>query len=112
MRGARGPRPGERVPSAATGTAQAAKTATSNDAAGDLRQRHVVTTAGGTDVSKHVTEAFATDLKHRIAPADAPLQPPVVADRGVDLISMLREPATLRALVVMREVLDRPVERW
>ena len=110
--GARGPRPGERVPSAATGTAQATKTATSNDPAGDLRQRHVVTNAGGTDVSKHVTEAFATDLKHRIAPADAPLQPPVVADRGVDLVSMLREPATLRALVVMREVLDRPVERW
>jgi hypothetical protein len=25
---------------------------------------------------------------------------------------MLREPATLRALVVIREVLDRPVERW
>jgi len=71
-----------------------------------------VTTAGGSDVSKHVTEAFATDLKHRIAPVDAPLQPPVVADRAVDLVSMLREPATLRTLVVLREVLDRPVDRW
>jgi hypothetical protein len=110
--GARGPRPAERVPSVATGTAPATRTTTANDAAGDLRQRHVVTTAGGSDVSKHVTEAFATDLKHRIAPVDAPLQPPVVADRAVDLVSMLREPATLRTLVVLREVLDRPVERW
>lgn len=118
--GGRGTRPGERVVSAAerrtassaAGPAQATPTATSSDAAGDLRKRHVVTTAGGADVSKHVTEAFATDLKHRIAPAGTTPPAPVAVDRVVDLVSMLREPATLRALVVMREVLDRPVERW
>ncbi len=67
--------------------------------------------AFGSDVARHVSEAFATDLRHQIgAPAateTAPAKP-----EALDIAKLLRDPESLRHLVIVREVLDRPVERW
>lgn len=65
----------------------------------------------GSDVARHVSEAFATDLRHQMsAPAAAEL--PTAQPTGLDIGKLLRDPASLRNLIVVREVLDRPVERW
>ena len=40
-------------------------------------------------------------------PAGKPAAP--AAD---DFVRMLRNPATIRQVILMREVLDRPVDRW
>lgn len=68
----------------------------------------------GDDVVEHVQEAFANDLGHR-DPMLAP--PPAAKTAGADAISAdfakaVRDPAALRRLIVMREILDRPVDRW
>lgn len=77
------------------------------------RERAVPPTVLGGDVARHVDEAFASDLKHRIAPASTaePIAP-VRPEPATDLIALLRDPASLRQLVIIREVLDRPVDRW
>lgn len=69
------------------------------------------------DVSRHVEDAFAREIEHLPAGLGQPATAagkPLAAKRGAgdDLVRMLRDPATLRQLVVVREVLDRPVERW
>ena len=73
--------------------------------------------AGETGVARHVQEAFARDLKHRSADlsrdsSQAAEPRPVVPAAATELVAMLRNPATLRQLVLLREVLDRPTERW
>lgn len=91
--------------------------------------------AGKTDVSRHVQDAFAHDLKHDrpgIGLANAPLragrsplagQPaaaPAAPKRTVklpvstaaELLEALRNPATIRQTILLREVLERPVDRW
>ena len=77
------------------------------------RERAAPPTVLGGDVARHVDEAFASDLKHRIAPASTaePIAP-VRPEPATDLGALLRDPASLRQLVVIREVLDRPVDRW
>jgi len=69
--------------------------------------------AAGDDVVEHVQEAFANDLGHR----DPMLTPPASKSTGAgstadDLAKAVRDPAVLRRLIVMREILDRPVHRW
>ena len=71
--------------------------------------------ANDTAVARHVDEAFAHDLAH---------EPPLILDDQViaasphtktshaSLAALLRNPATIRQIVVMREVLERPTERW
>jgi hypothetical protein len=71
----------------------------------------------GGDVARHVREAFAHELEHLSpqiasgapAPGDArrPEPPP-----AAELVAMLHNPATLRQLILLREVLDRPTDRW
>jgi len=41
-------------------------------------------------------------------------KPQAVATGGVadELAAAIRDPAALRRLIVMREILDRPVHRW
>jgi hypothetical protein len=41
-------------------------------------------------------------------------KPQAVATGGVadELAASIRDPAALRRLIVMREILDRPVHRW
>jgi hypothetical protein len=72
----------------------------------------------GDDVAEHVDGAFAHDLGHRVSPlasGDAATGGAPSAKRDTapaDLAAALRDPATLRRLIVMREVLERPVDRW
>lgn len=70
----------------------------------------------GDDIAQHVDGAFAQDLRHRAAPSSAVAAATGgAASRGTsaaDLAAALRDPATLRRLVLVREVLERPVDRW
>ena len=88
--------------------------------------------AGKTDVARHVQDAFAHDLKHDrpgIGLANAPLragrsplagQPAAAPKRtaklpvstAAELLEALRNPATIRQTILLREVLERPVDRW
>jgi hypothetical protein len=69
-----------------------------------------------TDVARHVRDAFAHEIDHLPAglgqPAAAAATVKAAQHGAADLVSLLRDPVTLRQLVIMREVLDRPVERW
>lgn len=67
----------------------------------------------GADVSRHVEDAFAHDPNH--VPAGPSRTGGGAARAGtaaVDIAALLRDPTTLRNLVIVREVLDRPTERW
>jgi hypothetical protein len=63
-----------------------------------------------------VNDAFAQDLGHRDSMLSSPTaaKPKAVATGGVadELAVAIRDPAALRRLIVMREILDRPVHRW
>jgi hypothetical protein len=63
-----------------------------------------------------VNDAFANDLGHRDSMLSSPTaaKPQAVATGGVadELAAAIRDPAALRRLIVMREILDRPVHRW
>jgi len=66
------------------------------------------------DIAQHVEDAFADDLVHRkaAAPTATDHGPLASATPAIDLVAALRNPVTLRQLILVREVLDRPVERW
>jgi len=68
------------------------------------------------EIGRHVEGAFAHDLAHagvRPGSADqsavAPQTVPTVAH---DLVAMFRDPKTIRQVILLREVLDRPIDRW
>ncbi|MFN5756628.1 MAG: hypothetical protein ACK48M_07565 [Planctomycetia bacterium] len=80
-----------------------------------------------TDVASHVREAFAHDLKHdrpslakpatvRRADESARATPPVAtthrAKIAAELAQALRNPASIRQAILLREVLERPADRW
>lgn len=83
-----------------------------------------------TDVASHVREAFAHDLKHdrsplggtpvaarRPAAADAAPSVGAPAVRSPETIAAqlaraLRNPNSIRKAILLREVLERPVDRW
>jgi hypothetical protein len=78
-----------------------------------------------TDVASHVREAFAHDLKHDRSPLETPAAvhrpdaaPPADAKSreretvGAELARALRHPAAIRKAILLREVLERPVDRW
>lgn len=80
-----------------------------------------------TDVASHVRQAFAHDLKHDRLPlakpatarrADelAPATPPAAtthrAKIAAELAQALRNPASIRQAILLREVLERPADRW
>lgn len=71
----------------------------------------------GDDVEEHVRDAFAHDLGHRgstLSPARAAAEVggPRTVQPTVDLAAALRDPGSLRQLVIVREILDRPLARW
>ena len=80
--------------------------------------------AVATDVASHVREAFAHDLKHdrsplatpaALRPAAADAAPPPAKSRATvvaELAQALRNPASIRQAILLREVLERPVDRW
>jgi len=89
------------------------------------------------EIGRHVDEAFSHDLAHAPSAAPQPSLAARAATRGTgeplsrrteqaettaaaphpataaeELVAILRNPATVRQVVLLREVLDRPVERW
>lgn len=69
-------------------------------------------------VARHVQDAFARELTHlrgEIA-QDEPQAggaPRASATTQADqLVHLLRNPSTIRQVILLREVLDRPVDRW
>ena len=83
-----------------------------------VAERQLGTRAGGADVARHVHDVFDRQLPH-LAPPPAPggsdaegsavLQHPA---SPLELKTLLQNPLALRQLILLREVLDRPVERW
>lgn len=76
-----------------------------------------------TDVASHVREAFAHDLKHdrpalatpakaRRPDAPAPAATKQRAKVAAELAQALRDPASIRQAILLREVLERPADRW
>ena len=77
------------------------------------------TQEGNTEsVARHVQDAFSRELKHlrgTITQDDAQAggAPRKVApSQAEELMHLLRNPATVRQVILLREVLDRPVDRW
>lgn len=75
--------------------------------------------AAGDDVAEHVQDAFKRQLSHLEssltggAVADAPRGSPSAAgSAATDLAAALRDPVAVRRMILLREVLDRPVDRW
>lgn len=101
-------------PRAAGGAAVPPSLGDAGRAGGLLPREPAAAHALGGDVARHVDEAFASDLKHRIGPAGtAPAGIPATAVEPVNqFAALLRDGDALRRLVIIREVLDRPVERW
>ena len=68
----------------------------------------------GDDVAEHVQDAFAHDLSHRDSKLSsaAAAKPTSTGSTAEELAAAFRDPAALRRLIVMREILDRPVHRW
>jgi len=74
----------------------------------------------GESIAERVKQDFAKELEHLSTPltADRALASPqpggAVATRlpVAEIMRSLRSPATLRELVVIREIFDRPVDRW
>ena len=71
----------------------------------------------GADVAKHVRDAFAHDLEHRTSQLAKPVAAGESAAAGPapathELVALVRDPNSLRRLFLVREVLDRPTERW
>jgi len=71
----------------------------------------------GGDIAQHVRDAFAKDLEHRPARLAKPTAAgEVAAARPApamdELVTLVRDPNALRRLFLVREVLDRPTDRW
>lgn len=65
------------------------------------------------DIAGHVATAFAHDLAHEspdrtVAAAARAAE----ASPATELVAALRAPGGLRQLILMREVLERPTQRW
>lgn len=64
-------------------------------------------------IAKHVQEAFAHDLAHEaVLPRGEADSPPRSTVGAATIARMLRDPATIRNAIVLREVLERPTDRW
>jgi len=74
------------------------------------------------DVERHVHDAFAHELGHLAPGLESPGRVVHGADAGAvarpstttaqDLVKAARNPVTVRQAIVLREILDRPVDRW
>jgi len=66
----------------------------------------------GGDIARHVESAFAHDLAHESPAAEPAATTQASASPAAELAATLRSPAGLRQLVLMREILERPTQRW
>lgn len=86
----------------------------------DVMRQPSSVSLSGESIAEKVKEDFARELEHLSTPltADRVLATPqpggavVSASRTSRIVRSLRSPETLRELVVIREILERPVERW
>ena len=69
-------------------------------------------TGHGGDVAEHVAAAFAHDLAHEAPSATGAASVSAGPSMADELVAALQSPADLRRLLVLREVLDRPTQRW
>ncbi|MGI9178811.1 MAG: hypothetical protein ACR2IT_13260 [Pirellulales bacterium] len=78
-----------------------------------LADRHLqpLAAAGG-DVGEHVRDAFAHDIVNQSLQPSRGAVGPAPHAVAADLAATLHDPALLRRLILMREILDRPVARW
>jgi hypothetical protein len=75
----------------------------------------VATGAAGGDVARHVHDAFAQELGHLSSPLTqtrAAGKAAPVAGRIQELVAAVRHPTKIRELMLLREILDRPVDNW
>jgi hypothetical protein len=70
-------------------------------------------------VARHVQDAFSHELTHlrgTIREDDAQqgggTPRPMAPTQAEELVHLLRSPATIRQVILLREILDRPVDRW
>lgn len=69
-------------------------------------------------VARHVQDAFSRELTHlrgTITQDDSQAggtPRPVAPTQAEELMHLLRNPSTIRQVILLREVLDRPVDRW
>jgi len=86
-------------------------------------ERHVGTLdTQPSDVARHVEDAFAQQLGHLHSGLERPGDEAAQAERprpGVgsrvtarDLVAAARDPATIRQAILLREILERPADRW
>lgn len=76
--------------------------------------------ADGSSIAEKVKEDFAKELDHLSTPLtsdrslveSATASPAGVPSSTAELIRALRSPASLRGLVIVREILERPTDRW
>ena len=78
--------------------------------------------AGPSDVARHVEDAFAHELGHLHSGLEKAADEPAKAaaakppERGGlsarELVVAARDPATIRQAILLREILERPVDRW
>ncbi|MFM8292518.1 MAG: hypothetical protein ACKOC4_12585, partial [Planctomycetia bacterium] len=114
----RRPRPASGTPVGRKGGRQAGQALPLPGSATTAAPDRGSSTAQGVSVARHVQDAFGPELKHiasslpGASPAGAESQRPGAATRAEELASALRNPATLRQLVLLREILERPVDRW
>lgn len=70
----------------------------------------------GGEIGRHVEGAFAHDLAHAgIRPGStdqSAVAPQTVETVAHELVAMFRDPKTIRQVILLREVLDRPIDRW
>jgi len=77
---------------------------------------------GSSDVARHVQDAFAHELSHLQSGFDEATDEPAKgaatkspAHGGLsarELVAAARDPATIRQAILLREILERPVDRW
>ena len=77
---------------------------------------------GPSDVARHVQDAFAHELGHLHSGLEQATSEPAkgaaaraAAGSGLsprDLVAAARDPATIRQAILLREILERPVDRW
>jgi outer membrane biosynthesis protein TonB len=68
-----------------------------------------------TDVARHVHDAFAHELSHlesSLARETIEPQQPPATNSVAQVAAILRSPQTIRQALLLREVLERPVDRW
>jgi hypothetical protein len=94
------------------------RSVTARREASTVKRPPASTDRDSTAVGRHVHDAFAHDLRHLESPLagpeadlDAAVQRPPV-NVAAELTAALRNPATVRQLILLREVLERPVDRW